>query len=217
MRETPNERRVAAAGERNVFATTHLLDAEARSRRNGHRGAVIWFTGLSAAGKSTLAMEVERQLFLAGYQVYVLDGDNVRRGVNADLGFSPDDRLENIRRIGEMAALFADAGMIVITAFISPYVADRARAREAAKGAFHEIYIKADLTTCERRDPKGLYKRARAGELADFTGISAPYEEPSSPDLVVETSNQTIERSVQTILDYIEGKIAFNPARIVTR
>lgn len=217
MKGFPDERRAMAASQHNLFTAKHLLDAEARSRRNGHRGAVVWFTGLSGAGKSTLAMEVERRLFLRGYQVYVLDGDNVRRGLNSDLGFAPADRLENIRRIGEAAALFADAGMIVITAFISPYIADRQRAREAAKAGFHEIYIKADLATCESRDPKGLYKRARAGDIADFTGVSAPYEAPTNPDLVVDTITLPVEDSVRMILDYVEHAIVLNEPRLTTR
>lgn len=214
MKGFPDERRALTGAQRNLFSAIHLVDADARNVRNGHRGAVVWFTGLSGAGKSTLAMEVERRLFLRGYQVYVLDGDNVRRGLNTDLGFSPADRLENIRRIGETAALFADSGMIVITAFISPYIADRERARKAAKGAFHEIYIKADIATCERRDPKGLYKRARSGEIAEFTGVSAPYEEPVSPELVVETITQPIEESIQAILTYIESAIVLNPVSV---
>ncbi len=217
MEGFPDERRPVADSQRNLFTAEHLLGAEARSRRNGHRGAVVWFTGLSGAGKSTLAMEVERRLFLQGYQVYVLDGDNVRRGLNADLGFSPADRLENIRRIGEMAALFADAGMIVITAFISPYITDRERARQAAKGAFHEIYIKADVATCETRDPKGLYKRARAGDIANFTGVSAPYEEPTAPELVVDTMCHPVEDCVQAILDYIEHTIVLKTAGAAAR
>jgi bifunctional enzyme CysN/CysC len=196
---------------RNLFGTEHLLPAEARVRRNGHLGAVIWFTGLSGAGKSTLAMELERRLFLHGYQVYVLDGDNVRRGLNSDLGFSPANRSENIRRIGELAVLFADAGLIVITAFISPYISDRANARRAAADAFHEVYVKADLNTCERRDPKGLYKRARAGDIPDFTGISAPYEEPINPELVVDTATHTVDESVRLILDYIEDAVGLMP------
>ena len=214
MEGFPDERRALADSQRSLFTAEHLLGAEARSRRNGHRGAVVWFTGLSGAGKSTLAMEVEKRLFLRGYQVYVLDGDNVRRGLNADLGFSPDDRLENIRRIGETAALFADAGMIVITAFISPYIADRERARQAAKGAFHEIYIKADVATCETRDPKGLYKRARAGDLPNFTGVSAPYEEPTSPELGVDTMRHPVEDCVGAILDYIEHAIVLKTAGV---
>ena len=139
---------------------------------------MLWFTGLSGAGKSTLALALERELFAKGYQVYVLDGDNIRTGLNANLGFSPEDRAENIRRVGEVAALFADAGFIVISSFISPYRSDRERARAAAKDAFHEIYVKASLAACEERDPKGLYKRARTGEIAEFTGISSPYEPP---------------------------------------
>jgi bifunctional enzyme CysN/CysC len=202
-----------APDDRNLFATDHAIDATMRARRNGHRGAVVWFTGLSGAGKSTLAMEVERRLFLRGYQAYVLDGDNIRRGLSSDLGFSPADRLENIRRIGEVATLFADAGFIVITAFISPYISDRERAREAAGGAFHELYIRADLETCENRDPKGLYRRARAGEIPDFTGVSAPYEEPPNPELVVDTSRHSIEESVAMVLNYIEQQIVLDRTR----
>ncbi|HUC60459.1 MAG TPA: adenylyl-sulfate kinase [Alphaproteobacteria bacterium] len=212
MEGFPDERQAFAVHGAGRFETDHLLARDARARRNGHQGAVIWFTGLSGAGKSTLAMEVERRLFLAGYQVYVLDGDNVRRGLNADLGFAPDDRVENIRRVGEVAMLFADAGFIVITAFISPYISDRARARAAAaQGAFHEVYIKADLELCERRDPKGLYKRARAGEIPDFTGVSAPYEPPPAPELTVDTGACSIEESVARVLAYIERHVALKP------
>src|SRR5262249_7488933 len=139
---------------------------------------------------------------------YVLDGDNVRYGLNSNLGFSPEDRTENIRRIGEVAALFADAGMIAITAFISPYRADRQRARGAAKETFHEIYVKADVRTCESRDPKGLYKRARKGEIREFTGVSAPYEEPEAAELTVETSLLTIEESVSAVIAYVERNFA---------
>jgi bifunctional enzyme CysN/CysC len=149
-------------------------------------------------------MEVERRLFAKGYQVYVLDGDNVRRGLNANLGFSPDDRAENIRRVGEVAALFADAGLVCITAFISPYRVDRDRARASAPGRFHEIYIKADVETCEQRDPKGLYKKARAGEIAQFTGVSAPYEPPEAADLVVDTGAEDVSDSVERIIRYVE-------------
>lgn len=168
----------------------------------------MWFTGLSGSGKSTLAMDVERRLFVMGYYVYVLDGDNVRRRLNANLGFTPEDRAENIRRVGEVAALFADAGVLCISAFISPYQADREHAREAAKGALHEIFIDADLATCEQRDPKGLYKRARKGEIADFTGVSAPYEPPRNPDLRVDTVKQTIDRCVVQIVDYVEANFS---------
>src|SRR5262249_51816128 len=158
-------------------------DAPARAARNGHRGGVVWLTGLSGAGKSTLAMATEALLFQKGYQVFVLDGDNLRHGLNVDLGFSAEDRRENIRRVGEVAALFAEAGQVVITAFISPFRADRDLARAAAQrregaAGFHEIFVRCDLNTLEKRDPKGLYRRARAGEIAEFTGVSAPYEEP---------------------------------------
>ncbi len=202
----------------NVTAVTHKVGPEARWRRNGHRGGVLWLTGLSGSGKSTLAIEAERRLFDKGYQVYVLDGDNLRHGLNADLGFSPSHRDENIRRVGEVAALFAEAGFVVIAAFISPYRADRARARAAANanananaaanaclaGGFHEIHVKADLATCESRDPKGLYRKARAGEIPDFTGISAPYEAPEAPELVVDTAACDVERSVAMVLDYVD-------------
>ncbi len=204
MKGYPDQRQSMTVRASNLQRVAHGVTASARALRNGHRGGVLWFTGLSGAGKSTIAMEVERRLFQKGYMVYVLDGDNVRYGLNSNLGFSPEDRTENIRRIGEVAALFADAGMIAITAFISPYRADRQRARGAAKDAFHEIYVKADVPTCESRDPKGLYKRARRGEIPEFTGISAPYEEPEAAELVVDTAALSIEDSVRAVLDYVE-------------
>ena len=148
-----------------------------------------------------------------GRLAYVLDGDNIRSGLNANLGFSPEDRVENIRRVGEVAALFADAGILCITAFISPYRSDRARARHAAGDAFHEIYVRADLETCERRDPMVLYRRARAGEILEFTGISAPYELPETPDLVVDTARDPIEACVEHILRYVETAFALAPRR----
>jgi len=187
----------------NVHPLAHLVSRVERSLRNGHRGAVIWLTGLSGAGKSTLAMAVERRLFAHGSFVYVLDGDNVRGGLNRDLGFSAADRTENIRRVGEVAALFADAGTIVITAFISPFRKDREMAREAAGSAFHEIYLSADLQTCEARDPKGLYRRARQGEIPDFTGISSPYETPAAPELKLDTGGTTLEECVDRLFAYI--------------
>ena len=204
MEGYPDQREALTVKSTNLTSVEHRLSADTRFNRNGHSGGILWFTGLSGAGKSTLAMEVEQRLFKKGYHVYVLDGDNVRHGLNANLGFSPTDRAENIRRVGEVAALFADAGMICISAFISPYQSDRDRAREVSKGAFHEIYIRADLETCEKRDPKGLYRKARKGEIEDFTGISAPYEAPVAPELLVETANSTIDESVQQITDYIE-------------
>lgn len=188
----------------NVARVEHRVDADERASRAGHRGGVIWLTGLSGSGKSTLALELERRLFERGYQVYVLDGDNIRHGLNADLGFSPEERSENIRRIGEVAALFSRAGFIALTAFISPYRSDRERARRAAaEGTFHEIFVATDLATCEARDPKGLYKKARAGEIDDFTGIDAPYEAPENPEFVVDTSGATVEASVDTLIAYI--------------
>ncbi len=188
----------------NIFTVDSRVDAAARARRNRHKGGVLWFTGLSGAGKSTLAVEVERALFEEGYHVYVLDGDNLRHGLNSNLGFSHEDRTENIRRVGEVAALLADGGFICISAFISPYREDRRQARKASGDAFHEIYVEADLATCEARDPKGLYKRARRGEIADFTGISAPYELPETAELVVDTAANDVATCVRAVLDYVE-------------
>jgi bifunctional enzyme CysN/CysC len=213
MEGYPDQRAALTVKSTNVYSVQHRIDAEHRFHRNGHRGGVLWLTGLSGSGKSTLAMEVENRLFKRGWQVYVLDGDNVRRGLNANLGFTPDDRAENIRRVGEVAALFAEAGFIVVTAFISPYQADRDRARAAAQGAFHEIYIKADLATCERRDPKGLYAKARQGKIADFTGISAPYEAPSVAELVVDTAALSVDDSVARVIDYVEQVFALTLRR----
>jgi bifunctional enzyme CysN/CysC len=193
---------VAERGD-NLVLAGHLIDADERAQRNGYRGLVAWFTGLPGSGKSTIAMAVERELFSRGYFVYVLDGDNVRSGLNSDLHFSREDRAENIRRVGHVAALFADAGAIVIVSTISPHAADRATARAAAPRSFHEIYVRASLATCESRDVKGHYKRARAGELPDFTGVSAPYEEPEAPDLLVDTNAATIDSTVATVTEYL--------------
>jgi bifunctional enzyme CysN/CysC len=196
---------VEAATQRNdnLVLAGHLISSEARAQRNGYRGLVAWLTGLPGSGKSTIAMAVERELFARGYFVYVLDGDNVRAGLNRDLGFSREDRQENIRRVGEVAALFADAGAIVIAGTISPHVSDRELARAAAPGAFHEIYVRASVATCESRDVKGHYAKARAGTLPDFTGVSAPYEEPEHPDLVVDTNATTVENSVALVVEYL--------------
>ena len=187
----------------NLIAIPHSLDSTDRQAHYGHVGAVLWLTGLSASGKSSLAMALEQALVARGYSCYVLDGDNVRRGLNADLGFSPQERTENIRRVGEMAALFADAGLICITALISPYRADRERARQSCAQAFYEIHIAADLATCEERDPKGLYKKARAGLVAEFTGVSAPYEPPLQADYVVDTGREPFVQSLEKLLAYI--------------
>lgn len=213
MEGYPDQRKSVIVRSENLYRVEHGIDDAARAARNGHRGGVLWFTGLSGAGKSTIAMALEQELFRRGYNTYVLDGDNVRYGLNSNLGFSPEDRAENIRRVGEVAALFADAGMIVITAFISPYRADRQRARDAAKDGFHEIYVAADVETCERRDPKGLYKRARKGEIAEFTGISAPYEAPETAELVVDTSKLTVEESLEELLQYIDRQFTLGPRR----
>ena len=181
----------------------HSVATTERERQNGHLGGVLWLTGLSGSGKSTLAFALEAELFARGYQVYVLDGDNIRHGLNADLGFTQKDRTENIRRVGEVAALFADAGFVCISAFISPYHADRDVARSAAKGRFHEVYLDADVETCEQRDPKGLYRKARAGKIPDFTGVSAPYEIPSSPDLVIPTGKKDVGASLALAVSYV--------------
>ena len=170
--------------------------------RNGHASGVLWLTGLSGAGKSTLAFGLKEKLWQRGYQVYVLDGDIVRTGLNSDLGFSHADRIENIRRVGEMAALFEDADMICISAFISPYRSDRETARRAAR-RFHEVYVKADLATCERRDPKGLYREARAGMIENFTGIDDVYEPPEDPALVIDTVAMTVDESLTVLLGYV--------------
>ena len=204
--------RAVAPASANLTLQHTQVAARDRAVLLGQRGAVIWLTGLSGSGKSTIAYALERRLTASRRLTYVLDGDNVRHGLCSDLGFSPDDRMENIRRIGEVAALFADAGMIAITAFISPYRADRQRARDAAKDAFHEIYVKADVSTCEGRDPKGLYKKARRGEIQEFTGISAPYEEPEVAELVVDTMTLAIEDSVRAVVDYVESNFAFSEA-----
>ena len=189
----------------NITAVEHKVSASSRASMNGHTGGILWLTGLSGSGKSTLAIELERQLHLKGHQVYVLDGDNVRSGLNKDLGFSPDDRTENIRRIGEVANLFADAGFIVVTAFISPYRSDRDCVRAINPDLFHEVYVDADVPTCESRDPKGLYKKARAGKIPEFTGISAPYEAPEKPELSVPTGRQSIDESVAVLTEYVEN------------
>ena len=192
--------------------TWHHADIvrEDRERASGHRSALIWFTGLSGSGKSTLAHAVENALFERGCRTYVLDGDNVRHGLNKDLGFSPEDREENIRRIGEVGALFVDAAVIAMTAFISPYRADRDKARALCKDAFVEVYVKCDLDVCEERDPKGLYKKARAGEIAEFTGISAPYEEPENAELIVDTSHTSLEDCTAQVLTYLEERGLFD-------
>ena len=195
-----------ATKSKNIFWTEGKITARERAMRSGHRGAVVWLTGLSGAGKSTIAQALERELFHRAVHTYVLDGDNIRHGLNSNLGFAPEDRVENIRRVSEVARLMADAGTVVVTAFISPYRMDRSRAREIAlegNAEFIEVFVDAPLEVCETRDPKNLYKKARAGEIRDFTGIGAPYEAPEDPEIVVHTDQQTVDESVTTILEQL--------------
>jgi len=189
----------------NVVWHPHAVKKEERELLLKQKGVVLWYTGLSGSGKSTIANEVAFKLHSMGKLSYVLDGDNIRHGLNKDLGFSPEDRKENIRRISEVANLFADAGLITMTAFISPYRADRNFCRElVGEGRFIEIYTKASLDTCEKRDPKGMYKKARAGIIKDFTGINAPYEAPKNPELVIDTDKYNVEESADLVLKKLE-------------
>lgn len=198
---------MAEPKSKNIVWHHATITKEDREQLFSQKGVVIWFTGLSGSGKSTLANEVEGALFERGCHTYILDGDNIRHGLNKDLGFSPKDREENIRRIGEVAHLFAQAGVIVMTAFISPYLADRQLARTLnPAGEFIEIYCRCSLDECERRDTKGLYKKARAGEVREFTGISAPYEEPLQPELILDTDRETLKESAGKVLALLEEK-----------
>ena len=183
------------------------VDRAARADKRGHRSAILWFTGLSGSGKSTLANAVNAALFERGLGTYVLDGDNVRHGLCKDLGFSDADREENIRRIGEVAKLFLDAGVIVLTAFVSPFRADRDKARDLVEaGDFFEIFCAADLDVCESRDPKGLYAKARSGAIKEFTGISSPYEAPDTPELKIDTGAQELAQSVEVVIKALQDK-----------
>ena len=204
--EYPDRRQVmSGVKSQNIFWSTGKITREAREQRNRHKGAIIWLTGLSGAGKSTVATELERELFQMGLHTYILDGDNIRHGLSANLGFAPEDRTENIRRVGEVARLMMDAGALVITAFISPYRDDRRLARSLVNdGEFIEVYVNAPLEICEQRDSKGLYKKARAGQIANFTGISAPYEPPEKPEIVVHTDKQAPAECVAHIIDYLK-------------
>ena len=189
----------------NVIWHTHTVKIEERESLLKQKGVILWFTGLSGSGKSTIANEVAYKLHSMGKLSYVLDGDNIRHGLNKNLGFSPEDRKENIRRISEVANLLADAGLIAITAFISPYRVDRDLCRELiGKGRFIEIYTRASIETCEKRDPKGLYKKARAGEIKDFTGVNAPYEAPNDPELVIDTDKESVDESVEKVLNKLK-------------
>jgi bifunctional enzyme CysN/CysC len=204
--EYPDRRQVlSGVKSQNIFWSAGKVTREARERRNRHKGAIIWLTGLSGAGKSTVATELERELFGMGLHTYILDGDNIRHGLSGNLGFSPEDRTENIRRVAEVSRLLMDAGVLVITAFISPYRDDRRLARSLVdEGEFIEVYVSAPLEVCEQRDPKGLYKKARAGQIANFTGVSAPYEPPDRPELVVHTDRQTAAECVAQIIDFLK-------------
>ncbi len=191
----------------NVVWHSHKVKREDREKLLNQKGVILWFTGLSGSGKSTIANEVANKLHELKKLAYVLDGDNIRHGLNKNLGFSPEDRAENIRRISEVANLFIDSGVIALTAFISPYRKDRDFCRElAGEGRFIEIFVKASIDTCESRDPKGLYKKARSGEIKEFTGISAPYEEPLKPEIILDADNQTIEEETETVINYLKEK-----------
>jgi len=188
----------------NIVRAEGHVDGLRRAENLGHRSRTVWFTGLSGSGKSTLAFAVEKALLERGVTAYVLDGDNVRFGLNRDLGFTPEDRTENIRRIGEVCRLFQDAGLVVLTAFVSPYAADRDAARSLhPDGGFVEVFVDTALEVCEARDVKGLYAKARAGEIPEFTGISAPYEAPAAPELVVDTANPLAD-CVAEVIAYLE-------------
>ena len=197
----------------NVVWHNASIDREDRAMQRGHGSAILWFTGLSGSGKSTLANAVNTVLHKSGYSTYVLDGDNIRHGLCKDLGFSDHDREENIRRIGEVSKLFLDAGIIVLTAFVSPFRNDRNNARAlVGKNDFIEIYCSADLRICEARDPKGLYAKAREGIIKDFTGISSPYEEPKSPELLIDTGNIKIEECVDKVIELLVSKSIISKA-----
>ena len=182
-----------------------------REERFQQRGVALWFTGLSGSGKSTVANAVENRLFEMGCHTYVLDGDNVRHGLNSDLGFSETDRIENIRRLSELVRLFTDAGIIVLTAFISPFKKDRGKARDILnEGDFFEIFCRCDLSECEKRDPKGLYKKARAGDIPEFTGVSSPYEDPENPEIIVDTDKDSVSVCTEIIIEKLKKERVLN-------
>jgi adenylylsulfate kinase len=193
-----------------IIPHQHAISATDRERQNGHKGHVLWFTGLSGSGKSTVASAVERELHQQGIRTFILDGDNVRTGLNSDLNFSAESREENIRRIAYVSALMKDAGLVVLSAFVSPYQKDRDYVRACAKGPFSEVFISTPLEVCEQRDVKGLYAKARAGEISNFTGISAPFETPMNPELNVPTHQLCIEEATARVVDYITIKIALD-------
>lgn len=190
----------------NIVWHDHHVTKEERAKQKKQKPCILWFTGLSGSGKSTIANALELKLQEQGAHTYLLDGDNIRHGLNRNLGFSPEDRVENIRRIGEVAKLFVDAGVIVLTAFISPYKEDRDMIRKIVEaGEFIEVYVDTPIEVCEQRDPKGLYKKARAGEIPNFTGISAPYEAPDAPEVVLKTATASVEMSVEQLIAYLKA------------
>ncbi len=190
-----------------IIAHDYKIGREEREIRNGHRSACLWFTGLSGSGKSTVANVVEQELYNAGLRTYILDGDNIRKGLNKDLNFTEEGRIENIRRIGEVAKLMTDAGIIVLAAFVSPFLKDRQLLRDLMGDSFIEIFVDAPIEVCESRDVKGLYKKARAGEISNFTGISSPFERPEHPDVHIRTDKQNLSDSAKSVLDTVLPKI----------
>ncbi len=195
----------------NIIPHTYQVSIDDRRKSNNHNSLLIWFTGLSGSGKSTIANVVEQELYKLGIKTYTLDGDNIRKGINNDLTFSPEDRTENIRRIAETANLMVNAGIVVLAAFVSPYKKDRENIRSIVKDVnFVEIFINTSVEECERRDVKGLYKKARAGEIKNMTGISAPYEAPDNPDIEINTEKETVEDAVSRILEYLTPKLKLN-------
>jgi len=190
---------------KNITMHDYHVSKEDRHKRHGQRSAILWFTGLSGSGKSTIANALEKKLFEMDLATYALDGDNIRHGLNKNLGFSPEDRDENIRRIGEVAKLFVDAGVLTTTAFISPYKKARQDVRDLVEeGEFIEVFVRCPLEVCEERDTKGLYKKARAGEIKGFTGIDAPYEEPTSPEVTVDSDKLSVDEAIDQIIEYLK-------------
>jgi len=198
---------ISSSNSTNIVWHHHNVLKADHSSQKGQKSCIIWFTGLSGSGKSTIANALESKLFEMGKHTYLLDGDNVRHGINKDLGFSDDDRIENIRRIGELSKLFIDAGIIVLSAFISPFRSDRTAARELVESdEFIEVFVDTSLDVCEQRDPKGLYQKAREGKIAEFTGISSPYEAPTLPEIHLKTAESDIADCVEKIIDYLQQK-----------
>lgn len=194
---------------KNIIPHDYQISIKDRRKSNKHSSFLLWFTGLSGSGKSTIANVVEQKLYKQGIKTYTLDGDNIRKGINSDLTFSPEDRTENIRRIAEVANLMIDAGLVTLAAFVSPYKKDRENIRSIVKDVnFVEIFVNTSVEECERRDVKGLYKKARAGEIKNMTGISAPYEAPENPDIEIKTENESVEAAAQRIVDYITPKLS---------